>query len=396
MSHIKLFVFKLKPLTPLFFRTPHPFDVGGHAEGANWPQPSTIAGMIRSAAWDVSRLQFSADDLASQPEFTGVKKYDNEYVSSYNFDWRIVGPYLYCEEGGNVYYPSPLDLISYEDGDRKVVEFADRTYSNELKDMIDFHYEGLFLNKILTSKRKIIVAQTLDNTFIRQDILRSLLEGTRDRFELDDSEKHHPKVIISVSDVIEETITSHISLDDRKILKVKDGRGYYFRIKQIHLREGWNYVFGIISLNSKLDEYFKKLDNHIARFGGEGGFVKISRDDDIELIEKLYLNKLDDQLPSKFRFMLTSPAVFIDGDHNVPRPNTRGIRIFGYAIKKFIIGGWDYLNNRIKAMHFGVDKGSVFYAENVGNLSYRDIVAKRVHIPSDFRGAYGSSLISML
>ena len=114
---IRMRIFSLEPLTPLMFRRAKPFETGGRAESLYMPAPSTIVGMIRSAIWESQGKNFSKQDLAREPDFTGMRQVSpNTYRSTYNFKWRLIGPYLWKTAGGDsgIYYPLPLDVFIHE------------------------------------------------------------------------------------------------------------------------------------------------------------------------------------------------------------------------------------------------------------------------------------------
>jgi len=391
---VKVRVFSLKPITPLLFRSFKPFEIGGHAESLNFPSPGTLAGMIRSVVWESQGKNFDPQSLANERDFTGVLESQGIYYSTYKFKWRLLGPYLYKVSGSDkgVYYPTPLDIFIIED--QNEIMMPDRQSMNELEKLFEspgapmFRIDQSALKKIMEGKIKRSMG-----SFIHMDDLKMIINMGYNGNSMRDVRIYRPNDIF---DVVEE---SHVAIDhERKTVRIDErGKGHYFTVRRLILKDDWIFLFGIIPLDKKIDPLFDHLDGKMARFGGEGSYVLI-KEEDIRLIEHDYLGRLNDPVPSQLRLILVSSAVFLDNnglDSPYPQiPSTNELRYF--SIKSTLIGGWDYARNMPKPLHRGIDMSSVYcYELKAQKLTYGDLVIEREHIPDEFKGAYGSVLIGV-
>ncbi len=388
-------VFSLRPLTPLLLRSFKPFEIGGRAESLRFPSPSTLVGMIRSIIWESQGKNFDPQLLANEKNFTGVVASDGVYYSTYNFKWRLIGPYLYRTSDPNkgVYYPAPLDIFVIEN--RNEIIMPDKWSMNELNRL--FGTIGVPMFRMDQHKLQISMEgkiKRLIGSFIHMDDLKRIINT-----EYNGSSMQNVRVC-ELDKIVKGVEEAHVAIDHtKKIVQIDErGKGHYFTVRRLILEDGWVFVFGIISLDKSIDRLFDHLDGKIARFGGEGGRVLIREEENIKLIEHDYIDKLDDTVPSRLRLILTNPAVFLDShglDSPYPQtPNASKLRYF--AIKSTLVGGWDYVRNLPKPLHRGVDMSSVYcYELESKELTYRDLMAERKHIPDEFRGAYGSVLVGI-
>lgn len=388
MSGINIRVFAIEPLTPLMFRKPKPFGLGDLAESNLYPSPGTIAGMIRSVVWESLNRSFNPQSLAKDFKFTGVRK-NKEIESTYDFEWRLIGPYLQKTEGkdAGIYYPAPIGVFIRE-GTNDVMK-PDINSMKVLSGLLNV--EGGFIPDIC-------------NKDVLNDLLHSKLKSVSDKFiHIDDLREilnnRYPQQVrlVSFDDILKSVEEAHLAIDrQHKILKITpEGKGLHFTTYRIVLKKNWRYIFGIIPLDNTISRYFDHLNGKIARFGGEGGYVRI-HEIDVELIEHDYIkrNLLRRPIPTSARLILTSPAVFLDANgYNVAWPHYIHKPDY-YAIKQVLIGGWDYVLDKPKTLHIGVNLGSVYYYERMSQqIMYYDIIVERKHVAKNFRGAYGSTLV---
>lgn len=396
MRDINIRVFAIEPLTPLMFRKPKPFELGDLAESNLYPSPATIAGMIRSVIWEALDRSFNPQSLIEDSKFTGVIRKDNRIESTYNFEWRLIGPYLQKINGDNagIYYPAPTDIFIHEETNDVIM--PDINSMKELSNLLNT--DGGFIPNI-------------NDKNILQDLLRFKLKSVSGKFiHIDDlrailNHKSPRQIrLASFDDILERKREAHIALDHehKTLIFTSTGKGLYFTTSKIVLKRDWRFIFGVITLSNEIDNYFDHLNGKIARFGGEGGYVRI-HEIEVELIEHDYIKKglLCKPLPTPVKLTLTSPAVFLDNnDYNVAWPciikNNNIYRPNYYAIKQVLVSGWDYISNKPKSLHIGIDAGSVYYYEVLPkDITYYDIIVKRIHVAENFRGAYGSTLVDI-
>jgi len=383
-------IFRLKPLTPLLFRTPKPFDLGERADSLYYPPPSTIVGMVRSIICELKNISFDAVSLSKYSGFTGVYNLQNEFHSTYNFKWRLIGPYL-LDGGNNVYYPLPMDVFVSESDQNIDVIMPHRESMDELKYLsgldggaiVDVITHENLLRNFLSRKIK-----RYSNMFIHIDDMQRILCSKYDGKKITNLR------IIAINDIFINIEEPHIKLDrDYKTVEIREGKGLYFTTTKVMLRDKWSFIFGIVALKEEINEYFEHLDGKIAKFGGEGGLVEVQEvTGKVKFIENNYLKNLDQELPSNLRIILTSPALFEEGGKYLWYPPNLGTPKF-YTIQETLVGGWDYLKNTPKPLCVGVNKGSVYCYELKKTLKFRQLITDRIHVPDNFKGAYGSLLI---
>ena len=402
MSDANLRVFSLHPLTPLMFRTPKPFDLGESAESLYLPQPGTIVGMIRSAIWEALNKSFDPHELSKKPEFTGVYLIDGEFKTTYNFKWRLVGPYLYKYKGNDkgVYYPLPLDVFVVEQASntckRKRIFDLVIPHEKSMRELSDlFGIMGSpmpatqkYLRELLTKKIK-----RMPNVFIHIDDMKRLLN-----IAYEERSEDHPIIkevrIKQVRDIFRRYEEPHVKLDrQKKTVEMYEGKGLYFTTRRVILNEDWRIIFGLVSLEDELENYFDKLNNRIARLGGEGGLVRIQEEKNIRFIEYQYFQNLDQEVDKRLKLVIASPTPLInDSGDDTWYPPKLGVPRY-YAIRQTLVGGWDYCKQMPKPLHRGIGDGSVYCYELKNRFTYRDLILDRIHVPEEFRGAYGSVLI---
>ena len=414
--------FILKPLTPLLFRKPIPFRLGGYAPTFPLPSPSTIAGMIRSAIldyladtrnMDVSQAFENRKDLLGEPSIYS------------EMSWTLIGPYLgkITDDSVEVYYPAPVDLLKMKDTYKPCYEYKKEReliplYIIDVKKM----YKELPLNELLRvgdeNKSRKSYYSFLPLTFISGVEYESMLgkfvskrvferylnndvreiEGEEFikeiKFEAYDGEdiigsktKYNPIMIRVYSGIMlrKDTKTLDLRLSEGKI------KGMYYQFERVHLDKDWGFVFGIVTEDSDVAEDIKKaLDGKILRLGGKGGLVEC-REIEIKLLEFENPKYISPNGRDGFKLILTAPAVLKGNVGSYPEEYSD--ILFGYASTKRIIGGWDYYYERPKPIHIGVNAGSVYYFDKPADF---DVFLNRKYVEDEFKNVFGSALIGDL
>ncbi len=391
-------IFSLEPLKPLLFRKPTPFEIGESAESYRLPPVSTIAGMVRTALWEVRNKTFSPDSLVNESSFTGVVERGGEFYSTYNFKWKLFGPYLL--RNNKVFYPVPLDTFKVKD---KVVSACPDSMES-LKQLFNLE-KGGFTVDLIKYAREVSKGEVepLGGKFISANSFKNFLTGASDQ-EI----KMNQLELVSLPNVISPVDEAHIKLSkEMKTLEISGGKGFFYRTVKIMLREGWRIVFGVYVPDNEINSYFDSLNGQVARLGGEGGLVKVREERNVKLLEE-ELEK-DSSIEGRFKLILTGTTVFYDGredqwypliwDRNGKQCMELG-KVKYYSLSHTLIGGWDYVRGKPKEMHYGVDAGSVYYYSKLNQnlassekLTYGDVVFERRLIHPDLRGIYGSALV---
>jgi len=391
-SQLRIRVFSMEPLTPLMFRIPKPFGYGERAESLLYPQPSTLVGMIRSIVWESLNKSFDAQTLLGDSKFTGVIKTDKGQIeSTYDFDWRLIGPYLQKIKGKDkgVYYPLPLDVFVHDEDDARKIIIPDKNSMNIVSELfgkgepiVRIINQRNYLEEFLKERIKKPIG------FIHQNDMEKLLNHEYDGSQIDEARIYYLNEIIQTVD------EPHLAIDkEKKTVLIREGKGFYFITRKIRLNKEWRFIFGVISLDTSIEKYFNNLDNKISRFGGESGYVKI-KEENIQLIEHKQIKKWNEEVPKMLRLVLTSPAVFIKDNKDTWYPTCLKEPEY-HTIRITSIGGWDYLTQSPKPLHRGVDMGSVYCYKNIQEFKYGDLIIIRKHIAIEFQGAFGSTLIGI-
>lgn len=357
----------MRPRGELLFRTPTPFALGGYAETQPRPSEFSVAGMLRSAIMDLSEERHIPQDVLE--EILGkVKEY-----TTYDFSWKLVGPH-FLRGNGEVFYPIPLDVLATEDKGARIrladwlipqLEEVDGKFV-ELLAPTAFNGESARKKYWLVSSR----------------FMEEYLGGGR---EFDEKEA------VRGGDVYKLKTHPHVKLDrDTKTVEVMNGEGMYFAVERLALRDGWSFIAGVqLDGCKRLDrvrDAFLDLDGRIARLGGESGLVSLEVREAKHLLEAKMGDDVGDG--DRVRLVLTSSAVFGDGDRSSFIPKLAGVR--GCACARVVVGGWDYAANKPKELRFGVAPGSVYYLER----GQPGIVSGRVHVHPDYRNVLGSCLMA--
>lgn len=419
MSSYEFIPIILEPLTPLLFRTPKPFEIGGEAYTEEWPNPSTISGMLRNAILEsilidnkkttilFDREKFREFLVGRIEEFkfiakiSGVKRdKEGDYFSTYDFAWRLVGPYFFDLKHNEVYYPIPMDYLPILDDLTLKIEVPDLREALDVKDLFELDYFGVPIVGIEKEYEAIF-----SNYVIKSQALRSYIK-------CEETTRHN--CIKIVPEIIEKKITPHIELRrDTKTLRITRGKGHYFIVESVNFRKDWCIVIGVIAPQD-IAKYFKIINGKIVRFGGEFGLVKIHIREDIKnkFIENDYVNRLSEPICENcdknllLRITFTNPGVFYENGEYVPylskinTPSGHKLKLIGFSMRRVIISGWDYLKNKPKDTIYGCDKSSVYYFElenkdALESLTYRFIIDREI-IAEEYRGAFGSFIVSLI
>lgn len=329
---------KIIPNDPLFFGSGKPFTAGSdtYANTIFPPHPSTIYGALGTF------LIYYRGDLESFKE----RKRNNQIKPI-----KLIGPLIYKEE--KVYFPAPLDLVMYKEGDNTKISQLNLTKRPEvfISDQDNLRYIHIYKGNEKVDEAK-----------------GYLTELYFKRYLMDSLSKDDP--LIEPHEFYKEEMKIGIARD-KKTMTTKEG--YLYRLPMVRMSKDTGFLIGI-----KIDENEDFPDSGIIQLGGEGRTARfeVLKDNPLKVIENLEIS-----FNGKFKIYLATPAIFKKGwlPEWINERDLTGekggikVKLIGAVIGKYIrISGWDLYNGKPKKSYRAVPPGSVYYFE-VQNIDEVDI-----------------------
>ncbi len=334
----------LEPQAPLVFRSGKPFGEGSR-DGANFPWPSSLAGLMRTVHWD-----------ASNPSFPPTKDSTNALL-----ELASSGPLLAKREKGRLtpLFPKPVDSL-YLMKDEK-------TQENAVYRLLPGECDTDCGCDLPVGMKPVVAENDAPKAKPQNGpeywTLEQLLAWRRnEKVEFSALEQH------SFS---RETRT-HVALD-RATLAADSGRlfqteGLDFSHRRKEVGLGYEKFDWVFLARSAVD-----VSPQMVTFGGErrlSWLQRIQTNDPLALPE-LHRNAL--QSNRKISLTLATPALFSAGwqpgwnDGEVPGVPGLKLKLVAAAIDRWqSISGWDLLNRQAKAARKAVAAGATYWFEVEG------------------------------
>jgi|JI8StandDraft_1071087.scaffolds.fasta_scaffold39298_2 CRISPR-associated protein Cmr3 len=344
MSHEYL----IEPLAPLVFRSGKPFGSEVGADGANFPLPSSLAGLIRTVYADQNQKDFVKD-------------------KSHLMEQQVIGPLLlrYGETTANILLPKPADAIYLQGEDGSATELV-RLSPKPLA------------NGVGCDLPQGLVPVQLENPEIKGKpqpgpqfwSLENLIEwqqGSSLNFE--SVEKNGLKSV-------PQEIRTHVSIDKGSQAsaagKLFQTASLDFGAQRNDHHQGWSETrLGFWAKSSAL------LKEDLVTFGGER---RLSRIKSIQVSNTNAPKDLAEQVRQKggLKLTLITPALFDHGslpawldqslEGEIPNTGLR-VRLVAQAIERWLpVSGFDLQLWKPKVMRKAVAAGAVYWFKVVGTV----------------------------
>lgn len=365
----------IRPLVPLLFRKPKPFEVGGIAETYKVPLPFTTAGLLASKAYHDELIQPTGsyeENIEKALEALGIR--------------LIRGPLPALIKGNlvlrDIYLPTPQDLFICNNP-RCSICFEGRLEElkrepNGIKTIPSVCPECGDSAKPLASEVPFLPADSditkkyisgcLEKSFGRKEEIVDSLKKLAKPFKEAFKSKSRPGVFI-----------------ERETKSVR--AGFFYRAERVEYLEEMEadttisagYYLDVVGRDIKLPKYT------IASLGGERGVVEFSEHREWQTLDRYYkdllnisLNEVLERIAESriFKLWLLTPSILLTVDGKCTwNPETSKIGSFktrlslrfnveieGAVVGKSIrVSGWDYAKNRVKKMYIAVPPGSIYY-----------------------------------
>lgn len=370
-----------KPVDPVFFSTGRPFSMGvdSWTEGTFPPNPSTIAGALRTY---LIKSRGTVSDFYNRG-YEDVGKITTDERGERRFipgTMRLKGPFLFDEKFETVLFPLPLDLVVSKDSSKtRSVQKGVDIYSLKFVRKPDF---------LLCSFEKPSYLLWWHGKEQVKDVY-----GFITNFEMERYLKGEMQIVSIVG--INEIFASENKIGIAKDRNANVTReGHLYRISMMRLRE--NFGFLVEAKNVSIDS-----DEDILCLGAER---KVAQFRQIDVSSKtVYFEGSFSSGEKLFKIYLATPAIFKKGwlpewiDENTLLGEKDGVKLKleGCVIGKPIkIGGWDLANEKPKPVYRAVPAGSVYYFRVVGEEVNQDLIFKAFHFNpiSDVLGEEGWGL----
>lgn len=340
----------IRPLDVLMFRDGRPFT-GGESHRARSifpPSPYTFYGAIRARIL-VDALSKNGKDfedyykrdkeLKEVIQEIGAPKFGSYEIKEGKI--KLKGPFL--EKGGNVYLPSPCDILEADDGP-VVLNPTDLPLGN-------FRTSRYKLTPLWAGKH----GREFEpgTRFVEVGDLRKYLLSEAD-FELTDADKLY-------------------TIEQRAGIRLFYGRrtvetGMLYMAEFIRLREGVGFVLEVEGTSLLPSEGLLALggERRSASYEPFKDPLEVLKDDGFK---KKLVNKISER--KKFKLYLATSAIFrrgwvpdfLDDDLRGEVDNISFRLVSAAVAKPLNIGGWDIAQGKPKPMRRAVQPGSVYHFE---------------------------------
>lgn len=397
MRLVEILTIRIKPLTPLVFKTMRPFLIGGYATTNIMPMPSTIAGMLKTALMEELGFNNAEEAFKERKDLFGTINNPNEH------EWILIGPYFHNSSINITYYPKPMDLLYCGESNAYLVARID--LAKELSRVEYGDENRLGLCTFYVDNDELIELESVGALVSHEIILKYLSDNSsKSGYKIKAREISSIPEILSTEDIYEKILRKKamagIDLDKKtKQVVYRGGKGHFYSVEKLYFSNQWGFLIGIIPLRDNLIDDFQKLDGKIVRLGGEGGLVRLVvrvGKNSYPLVERnLRLDETYDE-NTVLKLIVTSPTPIMEdtsGDtYDVPL--IKDLKVIGFHIRRTMIGGWDYLRNLPKETHYAVAPGSIYYIKPKQKINSLDIIVNRSFVNKRYKSIFGSCLLS--
>jgi CRISPR-associated protein Cmr3 len=327
----------IEPLAPLVFRSGKPFGSQAGADGANFPLPSSMAGMLRTVTADQQNMSFS-EDLKQQV---------------------VRGPFLARYENSNsfdILVPKPADALYLKDSTDKTIlirlspkPFKSGCYSDLPTGLLPVQMEQDL--------------KGVSTTGPQYWTLKDLIAWQEKTIKFEDVQAN------GLNNLPCEQRT-HVALND---VTLASESGQLFQTAGLDFQpnittEGWSHKrLGFIAQTNST------LETDLVTFGGERRLSRLSKVDNNQWMQ---VNcQLAKQVSKKrgLKLTLVTPATFKQGylpdwvnaqtlTGYLPKYPSLKLKLCAVIIERWLpVSGWDLAQRKPKAMRKAVAAGAVYW-----------------------------------
>lgn len=354
----KIHEYFIEPLAPLVFRSAKPFGSQAFASDANYPLPSSAAGLLRA--------QYLNDQLKQKStDFTLEKQSNIDEDTAKNLRTiNVSGVFLlqYDEDKPELLIPKPQDAIyTYDENDNIVVSrLRPKNFNEDCGANLPNGLSPLQINIPHRGK-----SPKTPNYWRWQDFTRWRAGESLSYKDLKDN---------GLSDIPVD-IRTHTAVSDITYAAEPDmifqTAGLDLGVQRRQNQHGWQNKRLFLLITSE-----QSIPDRLVRFGGESRLSRITKNTSETILPTCNEKSLEKS--KHICLTLLTPAIFTHGwrpawideqtlEGIIPHTDTK-VRLISVACDGWIpVSGWDLQSRCPKAMRKAVTAGSVYWFEIIDN-----------------------------